>query len=116
MFELYRMPPEQQFVIPTGKTEEQIIRYLLDESRPEERLQLEERLVSDSSFFDVISSVEDDLIIGYIRGELPEPLLLRFSEVYLNNPVKLARIEAARALRTAVQEVSRTRRPEKTHI
>lgn len=90
----------------TTTSEGQIIRYLLDEVSPQERASLEEELVRDSSLFDLISAVEDDLIMQYVNRKLDAALLPRFTEVYLHSPSKLARVESARALQLAVRETA----------
>jgi hypothetical protein len=90
----------------TTTSEGQIIRYLLDEVSEQERASLEEELVRDSSLFDLISAVEDDLIMQYVSGKLDAALMPRFTEVYLHSPAKLARVESARALQLAVRETA----------
>jgi len=90
----------------TTTNEGQIIRYLLDQVSAQERAGLEEELVRDSSLFDLISAVEDDLIMQYVSGKLDAALAPRFTEVYLHSPAKLARVESARALQRAVRETA----------
>jgi len=94
-----------------GVSEEVIVRYLLAEMSEEERAQMEERLVSDPSFFDVTASVEDDLIMQFVRGDLDSGKLSRFNEVYMNSPSKRARVESARAWRQAVHDAAGARSP-----
>ena len=87
------------------ESREQIIRYLLDEMSAEESFDLEERLEHEPSFFQAIAAVEDDLILRYVRGDLERGLVPRFTEVYLESPVRRARVEAARALRQAAHDL-----------
>ena len=63
-------------MMPLG-TDEQIVRYLLDEMNGEERSALEEHLSREPSFFEVIASAEDDMIMRYVRGDLEIRLLPR---------------------------------------
>ena len=97
-------------MMPLG-TDEQIVRYLLDEMNGEERSALEEHLSREPSFFEVIASAEDDMIMRYVRGDLEIRLLPRFTEVYLNSPSKRARVEQARSLQQAVRDTARSRKP-----
>jgi hypothetical protein len=90
--------------------QEQVVRYLLDEMDDAERGRLEERLISTPEFSDTIASIEDDLIMEYVRGDLEPRLASRFNEVYMNSPGKRARVEEAMALRRAVREVAAERK------
>ncbi len=99
------MEQREQFILSPA-TEEQIIRYLFDEMSADERSNLEERLVREPSFFELISAVEDDLIMQYVTGSLDRRLAPRFAEIYLHSPAKRARIASAQALRQAVLDTS----------
>ena len=88
--------------MPPSENEDQIVRYLLDELDAEERARLEERLFREPSFFEHVASVEDDLIMQYVRGDLDGRLVSRFNEVYLSSPARRARVESARVLQQAV--------------
>jgi hypothetical protein len=90
-------------------SENQIVRYLLDELAEEERGQLEERLSREPLFFEQVASIEDNLIMQYVRGDLEGKLLPRFTEVYLSSPAKRARIESARVWQSAVRDAAVTR-------
>jgi hypothetical protein len=92
--------------------QEQVVRYLLDEMNDAERRSLDDRLISTPEFSDTIASIEDDLIMQYVRGDLDPRLVSRFYEVYMSSPAKMARVENARALRRAVQEVSAETKPQ----
>ena len=92
-------------------TDEQIIRYLLDDMTAEERSSVEDHLSHDPSFFEQVSATEDDMIMRYVRGDLEERLLPRFTEVYLNSPARCARIDQARLLQQAARNASQSRKP-----
>jgi hypothetical protein len=103
------MTEEAQNVTPPAESEEAIVRYLLAEMSEQDRARMEERLVHEPSLFDVVASVEDDLIMQFVRGDLDSHKLSRFNEVYMNAPAKRARVESARAWRQAVREVEGAR-------
>lgn len=90
--------------------QDRIICYLLDQMAEDERTPLEERLVRDPFFFDLVAAVEDDLIMRYLRDELNDHMASRFSEVYTSSPSKRARLDFARAWCKAVKDVAKTRR------
>jgi hypothetical protein len=94
--------------------DQQIIRYLLHEAGEEELSMMEERLLSDASFFDLVACIEDEMIMQYVRGEMEPDLKQRFEKNYLVSPERRARIESARQLRTAVHSVAATRAIEKS--
>lgn len=90
---------------------DKVVRYLLDELDVVERNRLDERLISTPGFSDTIASIEDELIMQYVCGNLEPRVVSRFNEVYMSSPAKLARVENARTLRCAVREVSAERKP-----
>jgi len=92
-------------------SDEQIIRYLLDEMSAEERSSLEEHLSRDPSFFEQIAAAEDDMIMRYVRGDLEGRLLPRFTEVYLNSRARQARVDQARLLQQSVRNASQSGKP-----
>jgi len=105
------MTEEAENAAPPEESEETIVRYLLGEMSDEDRSRMEERLAHEPSFFYLVASVEDDLIMQFVRGELDSHKLSRFNEVYMNAPSKQARVESARALRQAVREIAGGRGP-----
>lgn len=103
------MTEEAQNATSPAESEDAIVRYLLAEMREEERSRIEERLLHEPSFFDVVAAVEDELILRFVRGDLDNHKLSRFNEVYMNTPAKRARVESARAWRQVVREVAGAR-------
>ena len=89
-----------------AENEERIVRYLLDEMGEEERLQLEDRLFHESEFFELVQSVENDLILRFLHGDLNSRLASRFNQVYMNAPARRARVESARVFAQAVRETA----------
>src|SRR5215469_10348569 len=90
-------------------SDESIVRYLLCEMGEEELTAMEQRIEHDTGVFELVASVEDDLIMQYVRGAMAQDFRLRFEKVYLATPERRARIEAARNLRAAVREVAAAR-------
>lgn len=93
----------------TSVSEEQIIRYLLGQMPKEECSKMEEHLERDPSFFEQIASVEDDMIMHYVRGDLEDRLLPRFTEIYLESPTRRARVEQAQLFYKSVHEAAQLR-------
>jgi hypothetical protein len=109
------MTEEAQNIASPAESEA-IVRYLLAEISDDDRSGMEERLVHEPSFFDVVASVEDDMIMQFVRGELDSHKLSRFNEVYMNVPAKRTRVESARAMRQALREVAGTRSARATNL
>ena len=91
------------------ENDQEIIRYLLHEIDDDELSAMEERVVNDSAFFELVASVEDDLIMQYVRGAMDKGLKTRFEQAYLQTADRRARIESARQLRETVREVAEAR-------
>jgi hypothetical protein len=84
--------------------EESIARYLLGELTEEQQVEVEDRAFSDKEYLASITSVEDDLIDEYVRGELSAAERQRFESRFLASAERRKRVEFARALRTVVSE------------
>jgi hypothetical protein len=112
--EIFMKPEPQSVLNIPPDVREQVVRYLFDEMDDAERRSLDDSLISTPEFSDTIASIEDELILQYVCGDLDPRLLSRFNEVYMASPAKLARVENARALRRAVQEISAERKPHAT--
>jgi hypothetical protein len=76
-------------------------RYLLGELPEEERLPFENLYLADAGIFEHLLAVENELIDGYVRGELDETESRRFEAEYLPSPPRRERVEFARALSQA---------------
>jgi hypothetical protein len=77
--------------------------YLLGTASPEQRVDLENRYLSDPSLFEELTEVENDLIDSYARGKLSDPDRQLFEQQYLTSPQRRARVQFASAL----HEISR---------
>jgi len=88
-----------------------IARYLLGELPEEQQVEIEDRAFSDKDYLATITTVENDLIDEYVRGELSAADRLRFESRFLASAERRKRVEFAKALRTVVSTV-----PEKNAI
>jgi hypothetical protein len=79
-------------------TEQNLIRYLLDELPEAERSSLEEAYFADPRLFDRIVEIENGLLDRYARGQLSGEISARFQKRYLNAPTRRERLEFAAAL------------------
>lgn len=85
-------------------TDEHIIAYLLEELPEEDSKRFEEECFAQESWPEQISLVEDDLIDGYLRGDLAPEQRRRFEQNYLTTPARLERVRAVAALVRYVDE------------
>jgi hypothetical protein len=104
------MTQEAKIVTLPPETEGEIVRYLLDEMGDDERSRMEELMAREPSFIDLVESVEDELIMRYVSGDLVGRARARFTEVYMNSPAKRAQVESASTLRQAVEDVTESRK------
>lgn len=78
--------------------EESLSRYLLGDLPGESQKQVEQRLLADSEFFELLSVVEDELTDRYVRDELPPDDRRRFEGQFLSTPERRRQLRFARAL------------------
>lgn len=91
-------------------SDERIIRYLLNEMKEEERSRFDKELLVNASLLETVASVEDEMIVLYINGELEPDRVPRFEEVYMGSPARRERVEAFQLLRKAVKREAVARR------
>lgn len=72
--------------------------YLLGTLSETETERLDKMSLTDGEFADRLLVVEDDLVDSYVRGELSEDLLNRFSSHYLASPRSRERVKVAETL------------------
>lgn len=84
--------------------EKQINSYLLGQLSEEERTRIEERFFRDAEYREFIRAIEDDLIDGYVRGEMPPRERELFEGNFLFVPHRHRKVEFARALAEALPE------------
>lgn len=75
-----------------------MIRYLLRELPEDERQDLSDRLLEDSSLYSQLLLVEDDLIGAYVRDELSPRQRERFQQYLMATPEQRERVEFSRTL------------------
>lgn len=81
-----------------GEGEAPIRRYLLCALTPEERQQVEVRLLIDDEFHERVGIVEDELIDEYLYGELPESDRRKLGEMLRAGPIQQRKLHLAEAL------------------
>ncbi len=84
--------------------EEMIRKYLLGEARDEEREQTEQRLMTDSEYFQDFLRLEEDLIDEYVRGALNKDDRERFENYFIKAPERQESVEFSKALRRYVSK------------
>jgi len=75
-----------------------LIRYLVGGLPEDETERLDELSVADDDFASRLQAVENDLLDGYVRGQLAGETLDRFRASYLSSPQRLEKVRFAEAL------------------
>lgn len=78
--------------------------YLLELLAPEEREEFEQKCFPDQRLCEELAFAENELVDGYVRGDLPAAEREHFERRYCKTPVRMARVEIARALRHVASE------------
>lgn len=79
--------------------EKQIINYLLSRLDEDEQRRVEERLLTDNGYFDLLLMAEDDLIDEYLRGDLSVDERERFEAHFLCSPERRKKLNFGMALK-----------------
>src|ERR1700738_1518719 len=66
------------------ESDQEIIKYLLHDLSEYELSVMEQRAPNDSAFFELVASVEDELIMQYVRDDMGQSLKQRFEKAYLD--------------------------------
>src|SRR2546423_1418154 len=95
---------------------EQVVKkYLLGELAEREREQIEERLLTDDSFYATLTAledeVEDELIEQYLDGELTPPQREHFERVLLHTPERAEKLRLLKDLKEMTVSVATTHAP-----
>jgi hypothetical protein len=85
-----------------------IRRYLLGLLEQDEQRQLEERLLSDTEYFEELLVAEDELVDEYIEGALSEGEREKFEHYFLATPERQRKLSFARALKNHITFVGVT--------
>src|SRR5215470_3178673 len=75
-----------------------LLRYLLGALPVDEAEPIEEASVVDEDLAARLNAMECDLVDSYVRGELEGPNLTRFQSWYLSSPLRVQKVEAAKAI------------------
>ena len=78
--------------------DELLTRYLLGDLPAEQAEQLDELSVADDEFAWRLNGVENDLVDGFVRGELEGETLQKFQSVYLSSTMRRQKVEFATGL------------------
>lgn len=78
-------------------TDDLMMRYLLGDISDEEQVRLEEQYFVDDTVFEQLSAFEDELIDGYVRGELAEPQRKQFELHFLNSAQRRRKLAFAKS-------------------
>jgi hypothetical protein len=89
--------------------------YLLGELTPEEQEAFELEYFRDDESFDLTQAADDDLLDAYVAGTLDAERSRRLREQLRASPFRRARVEAARAFRTALERAGRRTAPARGH-
>ncbi len=83
------------FSPPQAPEEQRLVRYLLGSLPDTEAEGLDELSVTDDQFAAHLSDVENDLVDGYVKGELSGETLERFRSHYLSSPTRRDKVAFA---------------------
>ena len=86
--------------------DELLIRYLLGDLDEEEQEKVEQRYISDPSFYEHVLVVEDDLIDSYAEGALSKNQRASFESHFMRSPERQKRVGFAEAWMTYVSNRS----------
>jgi len=88
-------------------TEPTLRRYLLGEISEAEAANLEEKCFDDRELFDDLVAAQEELIFGYLRGQLDSVERERFERSFLSSPRRRERVEFFRGLLAVVNAAPR---------
>jgi hypothetical protein len=88
----------------TPAEEDQLIRFLLGELDQREQAEVEDRYFADTSRFERLLAVEDDLVDAYVRGELPRARAQALEHRASRVASLRRKIQIARGLQSYVEE------------
>ena len=83
----------------------------MDEVSAEERQLVEDRFMSDSDYFETVELVEEQMILEYLRGELPAQWRAGFSSAILDSPARERRVAEMRTFLSSLESSPEKRPP-----
>ena len=78
--------------------------YLLGEAKPDEQRQIEERLLLDADYVELLVIIEEELVDDYVSNTLPEGERKQFEKHFLTTPKRLHKLKKAKALRRYINK------------
>lgn len=78
--------------------------YLLGELPPDEQRPIEERLLTDSDYMELLLSLEEELIDSYLSGELSEREREQFQRLFFTSPERRRKLRMAKALKKYINK------------
>ena len=94
--------------------DEILTQYLLGSLDEEETERLDELSFTNDDVAERLQAIENDLVDGYVRGELSGPALERFNSYYLSSPARREKTAFARGLQSFLGRAAVTEQAEKT--
>jgi anti-sigma-K factor RskA len=85
-------------MMPDAQEHEAINGYLLGTLSQDVQQRIEERLLTEDSFFEELLSAEEELIDDYVSGELSDDVRLKFEQHFLSTPERHEKLRFALAL------------------
>src|ERR1700742_1991619 len=83
-----------------------LLRYLLGALPVDEAEPIEEASIVDEDLAARLNAMEFDLVDSYVRGELEGSNLARFQSWYLSSPLRVQKVEAAKAILSIADPVA----------
>ena len=84
--------------MPTIELDKKLTRYLLGDLSEQERIEIEDRYLSNKEFFDELVVAEDELIDDCVRGKLSGKDRELFEQNFLTSTARRERVKSSRAL------------------
>src|SRR5215470_8373346 len=97
-------------MMPVIDQEKKLARYLLRDLPEQERMEIEDRYITDGDIYEQLLVAEDELIDDYVRGELSARDRELFERNFLTSPGRRERVKSARTLMKFV-DVSMSHQP-----
>lgn len=92
----------------TPVSRELIVRYLLGDLPQEDQVKIENRAFQDQRYLENIVAIEDDLVDGYVRGEISVAQRAKFEENFFSSERRRSKVAFARALATVTSDETST--------
>lgn len=101
------MPHQPETPGHSGVSDQYLVKYILGLLPESETERLDEASIADDEIAERLRIVEDDLVDGYVRGNLDSETLERFETYYLSSPARREHVRFAASLVRAVDRAAR---------